>query len=262
MTTEIIGKTCTSCMVFKLFSDYTKHKRGLHGYRSACKACTNAINTAWRLRNPDASKAATKAWRDADPDRARASVKASRQKSEKYQMALAARAIRMQEREATQEEREKLKAQRAADYGAAYRKANKERLRERNLAYKAMHKHAIAAKRSAHPEKTREYNAAYRAAHPGRHRVYDNNKRIARAIAKGEGRLSEDLAERLYLLQKGKCPCCSQPLGDDYHLDHIIPLALGGTNTDENMQLLRAVCNMQKHAKHPVDFMQSRGFLL
>jgi len=36
----------------------------------------------------------------------------------------------------------------------------------------------------------------------------------------------------------------------------------GGSNTDDNMQLLRKLCNLQKHAKHPVDFMQERGFLL
>jgi 5-methylcytosine-specific restriction endonuclease McrA len=52
------------------------------------------------------------------------------------------------------------------------------------------------------------------------------------------------------------------PLGDNYHIDHIMPLALGGSNTDDNIQLLRQRCNNQKCAKHPVDFMQSRGFLL
>jgi 5-methylcytosine-specific restriction endonuclease McrA len=51
-------------------------------------------------------------------------------------------------------------------------------------------------------------------------------------------------------------------LGDNYHLDHIVPLAIGGTNTDDNIQLLRQKCNQQKSAKHPIDFMQSRGFLL
>lgn len=60
----------------------------------------------------------------------------------------------------------------------------------------------------------------------------------------------------------GKCPCCKQPLGDEFHLDHVIPLALGGPNTDDNMQLLRKTCNLQKSAKHPVQYMQERGFLL
>jgi 5-methylcytosine-specific restriction endonuclease McrA len=45
-------------------------------------------------------------------------------------------------------------------------------------------------------------------------------------------------------------------------MDHIIPLALGGANTDDNIQLLRATCNLQKHTKHPIDFMQQRGYLL
>jgi len=53
-----------------------------------------------------------------------------------------------------------------------------------------------------------------------------------------------------------------QPLGDDFHMDHIMPIALGGSNTDDNMQLLRKECNLQKQAKHPIDFMQSRGLLL
>ena len=46
------------------------------------------------------------------------------------------------------------------------------------------------------------------------------------------------------------------------HLDHIMPLALGGSNTDDNIQLLRARCNLQKRAKHPVDFMRERGYLI
>lgn len=46
------------------------------------------------------------------------------------------------------------------------------------------------------------------------------------------------------------------------HLDHIVPVAMGGPNIDENIQLLRQRCNNQKHSKHPVDFMQQRGFLL
>ena len=87
------------------------------------------------------------------------------------------------------------------------------------------------------------------------------HKRRARKLAAG-GSLSKGLEQQLFVLQRGKCACCGLPLGDNYHLDHIMPLALGGTNTDDNIQLLRQRCNNQKHTKHPVDFMQSRGFLL
>jgi hypothetical protein len=33
-------------------------------------------------------------------------------------------------------------------------------------------------------------------------------------------------------------------------------------HTDFNVQLLCATCNLNKNAKDPIDFMQSRGFLL
>lgn len=49
---------------------------------------------------------------------------------------------------------------------------------------------------------------------------------------------------------------------DGYHVDHIQPLALGGSNDKTNLQLLCPTCNTKKSAKHPIDFMQSRGLLL
>lgn len=109
-------------------------------------------------------------------------------------------------------------------------------------------------------DRIRANTARWRAENPSAVRAIHHNRR-ARKIANG-GKLSPDIGERLYKLQRGKCACCKQPLGDKYHLDHIMPLALGGVNTDDNVQLLRASCNSQKHAKHPVDFMQERGFLL
>lgn len=115
-----------------------------------------------------------------------------------------------------------------------YLNANRELLNAKNLAWA-----------KANPENAR------RAAHARR----------ARKMATG-GELSNGISANLFKLQRGKCPCCKQPLGDDYHLDHIMPLYLGGSNTDDNIQLLRATCNRQKHTKHPIDFMQQRGFLL
>jgi len=94
----------------------------------------------------------------------------------------------------------------------------------------------------------------------GGSKIVQQNRR-ARKKYNG-GRLSKGLSNKLYKLQRGKCACCGKSLGDDYHLDHRMPLALGGVNEDLNMQLLRSKCNREKHAKHPIDFMQSRGFLL
>jgi len=77
------------------------------------------------------------------------------------------------------------------------------------------------------------------------------------------GELSKNLVAKLFKLQGGQCACgCGGDLGEDYHLDHRMPLALGGSNTDGNMQLLRKRCNLRKGAKHPIKFMQENGFLL
>lgn len=137
----------------------------------------------------------------------------------------------------------------AREAAKAWRCANPERARATTAAWIA-----------ANPEKAKAARLAYRAANPEVVRISNQNRR-AKKRANG-GKLSKGLAAKLFKLQKGKCPCCAKPLGNNYHMDHIMPLALGGSNTDDNMQLLRQRCNNQKHSKHPVDFMQSRGFLL
>lgn len=117
-----------------------------------------------------------------------------------------------------------------------------------------------AAWRKANHEKAAASCAAWAKANPEAIRIIKHN-RSARKRENG-GVLSKGLAAKLFKLQRGKCPCCKQPLGKNYHLDHIHPVARGGPNIDSNMQLLRKICNLQKHAKHPIDFMQSRGSLL
>lgn len=126
-------------------------------------------------------------------------------------------------------------------------------------------RNAITAKyNAANPVKAKARKVKWNSDNPDKtratRRIGGHNRR-ARKRENG-GKLSPGLTDKLFTHQRGKCPCCGLPLGKDYHLDHCMPLALGGTNTDDNMQLLRAKCNMQKHTAHPVAFMQSRGFLL
>lgn len=96
---------------------------------------------------------------------------------------------------------------------------------------------------------------------PEKRAIYEQNRR-AKKRANG-GRLSPGLKGRLYASQKGACACCRAgfTLGD-LHLDHVMPLSKGGAHADNNMQLLCQPCNQSKYAKHPVDFMQERGYLL
>lgn len=145
-----------------------------------------------------------------------------------------------------------------------WRKENPEKQKASAAAWGAANKDRKKAITSAwiaaNPEKVKAAAAAWSAANPNAKRIIDQNRRARKRLLTGG--LSRGLTAKLFKLQKGKCPCCNKPLGDDFHLDHIMPLALGGVHKDENIQLLRAVCNMQKNAKHPVDFMQQRGFLV
>lgn len=142
--------------------------------------------------------------------------------------------------------------------------ANKEivnkRSVERQKANPEKHREAVEAWRKRNPEKCKEMDKRWREMNPEKVRLKSHKRRADKK--KVGGKISSGLSDKLFALQKGKCACCGQPLGDNYHLDHIMPLALGGTNTDDNIQLLRQRCNSQKSAKHPVDFMQQRGFLL
>lgn len=187
-----------------------------------CQKCQAETERSKRGSCKPCERARTAAWQAANPDKRRASIATYRAAN-----------------------RDKLRAD-----SAAYRAANPEKMRALTAAWEA-----------ANPERVRALKAAWFAANPEAKRIADQNRR-ARQRAAG-GKLSPGLTEKLFKLQRGKCACgCKQPLGDDYHMDHRMPLVLGGTNTDDNMQLLRKRCNLKKGAKHPVNFMQQRGFLL
>lgn len=164
-------------------------------------------------------------------------------------------------------------------HSAAFRKANPEKAKEATEKWRSNnreHEKAYAATyRAENRDKRNKYSAEWRSKNPEKakaavltwnlnnpdaKRLFNQNRRALRK--KVGGVLSVDLSTKLFRLQRGKCACCGLSLGETFHLDHIMPLALGGANTDDNMQLLRQRCNTQKQAKHPIDFMQSRGFLL
>lgn len=140
-------------------------------------------------------------------------------------------------------------SEKVRSYRVNYRKDNLEKIKSYEVNY-----------RKDNSEKRKSYAVNWRKANPEKRRSYEQNRR-ARKKNNG-GKISPDLAKKLYEKQKGKCICCKQSLGKDYHLDHIMPLALGGNNEDWNIQLLKTSCNLQKGAKHPVEYMQSRGLLL
>lgn len=111
-----------------------------------------------------------------------------------------------------------------------------------------------------HRDKILARKRAYQIANREKRRVYKQNcdaKKIS------TGRLSAGIVPSLMVKQRGMCPYCKSSLKSvKTHLDHIVPLKLGGPNTDDNVQLLCQPCNQAKHAKHPVEFANELGMLL
>lgn len=147
---------------------------------------------------------------------------------------------------------------------AVYRKNNTEKLRVINAAWRAKNAVVLSSKKSVYRSLNRDKVdakiAEWHASNPSARKASRQNRRAK--LKASNGRLSRGIVTRLMVLQRGKCACCHQAIEDSHHLDHVFPLALGGANIDDNIQLLCPRCNLQKNAKHPVDFMQSKGFLL
>lgn len=153
---------------------------------------------------------------------------------------------------------------RIAEQKREYYEANREKVAERNRKhYEANREKELEYQRKyreANREKIAERDRKWHKANPEKRKAHHHNRK---AKIKGNGgKLSSDIVQKIMILQKGKCACCGASLENGYHLDHVMPLALGGTNTDDNVQLLTPKCNMSKGAKHPVDYMRSKGKLI
>lgn len=99
--------------------------------------------------------------------------------------------------------------------------------------------------RNSHKGERKASLKAWLALHPN----YDKDRHHRRRGAEG---YFDDLdIFFLYEDQGGFCPICNFELGKSYHVDHIIPLAKGGTNWAWNLQLTCPPCNVEKGARMP-----------
>jgi 5-methylcytosine-specific restriction endonuclease McrA len=138
----------------------------------------------------------------------------------------------------------------------AYREANREVIAARRKAYYEANRETVLARNKAHREASREAYAAQRKAH------YEANREVILTRKKARNFRKTTIVNHLLVHQRGRCAICHCDVIENHHLDHIVPLAKGGTNERTNFQLLCPPCNLKKSAADPVEHAQRHGKLL
>lgn len=85
--------------------------------------------------------------------------------------------------------------------------------------------------------------------------------RRARINNNGGSHTADDILKILES-QSYLCTYCHADLTVAYHIDHIMPLSLGGSNWPSNLQCTCPPCNLSKGSKHPLDFAKEKGRLV
>lgn len=161
----------------------------------------------------------------------------------------------------------------------AWKIAHPEEIQEGKVRYRAKHRESINAKNAAWYSENRDIERArcakYHAENPhiarARGEKWDlenpEGRRASSARRRGkilsaEGSHTKEDIARIKKDQRCLCAICKTKLVKGYHVDHINPLAKGGSNYPSNLQLLCGLCNRKKGAKKPEDFMRELGFLI
>tara|TARA_R110000765_G_scaffold265862_1_gene365328 strand:- start:204 stop:923 length:720 start_codon:yes stop_codon:yes gene_type:complete len=158
--------------------------------------------------------------------------------------------------------RDKDNARRAADpqkfrdRANARRAADPQKFRDRaNAAYAAdpqKFRDQDNARRAADPQKFRDQDKARRAKDPQKHRAKGRagaQKRKARTLkAEGWDYATVEKLQARWDMFGGKCWMCCRPADA---MDHVKPLAAGGSNFPSNQRPACTSCNSRKHAKWP-----------
>lgn len=204
---------------------------------STCLECEKARKVQYRLENPEKTRASCNGSRKKYLQKHREINKKWRDKNRDYLIAA--------KKEYAQKNKEKV-----LESKKRYYQENKEKC----LAASKAHKDKNSDRYRYLSRKWREEN---------RDKVRLNNRKRKQKIKNAEGFHTVNDILELLKKQKGRCAgCCDALDGKDYHVDHIQPIALGGSNWPSNLQLMCPFCNMSKGGRPPEEFYQKRGMLL
>lgn len=232
---SIPQKRCTTCgEYFPANTEYfNKQSRGLYGISSKCKKCTKEY--------------------DARPER-----KANRRANDRTEAAKE----RARKRRRTPEYKAREEARRASKNAKSNLARKSPEQVEKRRRYQSLPKNRERANNYSRrrradfsyvfSERKRDSLRRQKPGYKLYNRTKSHNRRAREALAGGR-HTAKDIELQLRS-QKGMCWWCGEPLGDDYHIDHRIPLDKGGSNDARNIVLTHEKCNLSKGAKLPWEY--------
>lgn len=143
-----------------------------------------------------------------------------------------------------------------------YSELNADEIQARHKAYREENRERRAEQAKEWHAANKDRDIQYRQEHQELYATHARNRR-ARLRDSGGAHTAEDIAE-LLRLQKYKCVECGASIRKrvNRHVDHIMPIALGGRNDKSNLQVLCAFCNLSKNDLHPLEFAKRKGRLV
>ena len=103
-----------------------------------------------------------------------------------------------------------------------------------------------------------ERDARWRLNNPVIARTSRANRKARIRLAEG-GFTSEDI-KQITDEQNGLCFWCGTVL-QEYHIDHLVPIAKGGTNYPDNLVISCPTCNVSRGAKPEEEFREYLAFI-
>lgn len=275
-------KKCANCKHEKALAEFSKNNALKCGLSSQCKLCHKAKLAAYSKSHSARSLEELAALKADRLSKSCSKCRNEKSISEFYSNKCAKDGLHNQcktcsladQKEAYQKRKEQISVKGKALYASdpekfitrskAWREANYDQWRKQRLEWYAANIEEIRTKREAFYDanivRLRARGKAFRDANP--EKIAAQNSRTRKIREAVPGSFTADDVKKLMQLQRGKCPVCKKDIRAKFHVDHVVPIARGGTNDKSNLQLLCPSCNHKKSSIHPIVFMQRRGFLL
>lgn len=109
-------------------------------------------------------------------------------------------------------------------------------------------------------QKAQQRTKEWMLANPEKAKANARNGKARRRQATG-AHTADDISQ-IFAAQRGKCAYCRKRLGSKFDVDHINPVAKGGTNDRKNIQITCGKCNRAKSARDPLFHARTLGLLL